>query len=530
MKIDAEILPDNLEKLKEIILFQHKEIQLHEQKLQSKESVISLLRYRLQQALIHRYGQRSEKLPSNQFNLFDEAALPTNDEVTLIQEAEKEITVAAHNRKPSGRKPLPASLPREQVIHDLSESEQVCTCGHALHKIGEDISEKLEFIPAQVRVIQHIRCKYACRACEGAVKVAPLPEQPIPKSIASAGLLAHVIISKYADHLPLYRQEKILQRMGIDIPRATLCFWALRSATLMAPLVEMLIQMIREGAYTQADETPVQVLNESGKENTTKSYMWIYRGGPLDQKAIVYEYQPSRSGQAATAFLSGFKGLLQTDGYGGYNGFDSNPEVIRAACWAHVRRKFADIVKANKNAPPGKAHAAVLYIRKLYAIETHARENKFTHEQRRHYRREQAMPILTEFKSWLDSTITQVPTQSNIGRAIAYALALWPMLIIYTDHGEIEIDNNLIENAIRPFALGRKNWLFMGSEEGAHAGAIIYSLFATCKELAIEPYAYFKYILDQLPRCTSDEDRKKLLPHFVDRSVLSLAYSNTSWD
>jgi len=535
MEKHTQTLPQDVERLQDIILSLQEKLTLHQSKqveletsLQEKIDEIADLRFKLQKALMARFGRRTEKFSPHQLNLFDEAA-PSDEEVTQdIQHADEEITVASHSRQKSGRKPLPLDLPREQIVHDLSPEEKVCACGHALHRIGEDVSEKLEFIPAQVKVIQHVRCKYACRACEGAVKMATLPAQPIPKSIASPGLLAHVLVSKYVDHLPLYRQEQLLQRMGIDIPRATLCFWVLKSAEVLRPLRDWLKEDIIIHTYTQADETPVQVLNEPDKPNTSKSYMWVYYGGTADKKSIVYDYQPTRSGQAAVNFLTNFKGRLQTDGYGGYNPFDSKPDVIHIGCWAHCRRKFAEIIKVSKT--PGKAAMAVNYIRQLYAIEKEARENYCSFEQRQTLRQQRAGPLLNEFKQWLEETQRQVPPQSHIGKAIAYALNQWSLLIKYIDYGEVEIDTNRLENMIRPFALGRKNWLFMGSDKGAEAGAIIYSLLATCKANLIEPYAYLKYVLDQLPRCKTDAERKKLLPYAVDPLELVKAYSQPTWN
>ncbi len=487
---------------------------------------INQLRQRVQHLLNQRYSKKSEKLHDDQLSLFDEADL-IQDIATKEIKKLNEIVVAEHTRQSSARKPLPKDLPREKIIHDLSEEEKQCACGHVLHRIGEDISEKLEFVPAQIKVIEHIRCKYACRACEN-MKIATLPLQPIPKSIASPGLLSHILISKYADHLPLYRQEVILQRMGIDLARATLCTWVLRCAELMEPLVVLLKEMICKGSYVQADETFLQVLNEPNKSNDSKSYMWVYRGGLLEKKAIVYEYQPSRAGIAAEKFLMGFEGVLQTDAYSGYHRFNLIEKIIQVACWAHVRRKFMEIIKISKE--KGKAFEAILMIRKLYAIEKEAREKFLDFTERQTLRQERAPPILKEFKEWLDKTILQVPPQSQLSKAIAYALNQWPMLTVYVDYGEIEIDNNLVENAIRPFALGRKNWLFMGSERGARAGAIFYSLLATCKINLIEPYAYFKYILDQLPRCKTDEERRVLLPQFVKSGQLVKAYSQSTWD
>jgi transposase len=505
----------------------NKALQEKTTELQEKIDEVANLRYQLQKALMARFGRRTEKFSADQLNLFDEAALADIAVVEDIQQADEAITIACHTRKKSGRKPLPADLPREQIVHDLGDDEKICACGHALHRIGEDISEKLEFIPAQVKVIQHVRCKYACRACEGAVKMASLPAQPISKSIASPGLLAHVLVSKYSDHLPLYRQEQLLQRMGVEIARATLCFWVLSSAEVLRPLRDLLKEDIINNGYTQTDETPVQVLNEPNKPNTSKSFMWVYYGGTPDKKSIVYDYQPTRSGQAAADFLADFKGVLQTDGYGGYNSFDSKPNVIHIGCFAHCRRKFAEIIKVSQS--PGKALVAVNYIRQLYAVEKESRENHLSHEQRYLLRQLRAGPVLLEFKSWLDETHHQVPPQSHISKAIAYALNQWPLLIRYIDYGFVEIDTNRLENSIRPFALGRRNWLFMGSDKGAEAGAIIYSLLATCKANLIEPYAYLKYVLDQLPQCKTDEARKKLLPYAVDPLELAKAYSQPTW-
>jgi transposase len=518
-RIESEILTKEIHD-------QRKEIQYQKNEIARQHNKIDQLRQRLQYLLNQRYGRKSEKLSDNQLNLFDEADLIQDSATQEIKKID-EILVAAHARQSSARKPLPKDLPREKIIHDLSEEEKQCACGHILHRMGEDVSEKLEFIPAQIKVIEHIRCKYACRACEK-IKMATLPLQPIPKSIASPGLLSHILISKYADHLPLYRQEVILQRMGVDLARATLCTWVLRCAELMEPLIILLKEMICKGTYVQADETFLQVLNEPNKSNDSKRYMWVYRGGLPTKKAVVYDYQASRAGMAAEKFLVGFEGVLQTDAYAGYNRFNAIKNVIQAACWSHVRRRFMDIVKISK--AKGKAFEAILMIRKLYVIEKEAKEKYLDFAERQALRQERALPLLTEFKQWLDKTGQHVPPQSQLSKAISYALNQWSMLTVYVDYGEIEIDNNLVENAIRPFALGRKNWLFMGSETGARAGAVLYSLLATCKLNLVEPYAYFKYILDQLPHCKIDEQRRALLPQFVKSDQLVKAYSQSTWD
>ena len=477
------------------------------------------LRFQLNKQLLHRFGSRSEQIDPEQLNLFDEADLVTED-AGAIEQADEEITIPEHSRRKSGRKPLPESLPREDKRHDLTEEEKMCTCGHELHKIGEDISEQLDIIPAIVKVIRHIRCKYGCRHCENGVKVASLEPQPIPKSIATAGLLAHILVSKYTDHLPLYRQERMFQRMGVDIARATLSHWMIRCANLLSPLVVELKKQILSSDYVQADETTLQVLNEPNRTNTQKSYMWAYRS--IDSPKIVFEYHPTRAGKVAELFLQDFQGLLQTDGYAGYNGLRARQGIIGLSCFAHVRRKYTDIIKTTKGI--GKAYQAVAFIKKLYRIETLAREQKYRYEERYRLRQEKALPILTKFKQWLEDTSRIVPPKSPIGQAIAYTLSQWPCLIRYVDYGQVEIDTNWLENEIRPFALGRRNWLFAGSVLGAQAGAILYSLQQSCKANNINPYAYFKTVLQQVLHCETDEDYCKLLPHTIDQQLLNNAY------
>lgn len=498
-----------------------------QEKLARQQQEIELLRHRLNVALNHRYGKRSEKINPNQLSLFDEATFPTIEETVVIEQAEAEIAVATYTRKKPGRRPLPKDLPRKQIIHDLSAAEKVCDCGNPLAHIGDDKSEQLEFIPAQVRVIEHIRHKYACKKCEeNGVKTATLPPQPIAKSIATPGLLAHVVVSKFADHLPLYRQEYILQRMGIDIPRSTLCRWVLACGDLVLPLINELKALILSDNYLQADETPVQVLNRPDRANTAKSYMWVYHA--KENRAILYEYSPTRSSVTPLQFLTSYSGILQTDGYDVYNNVCLKKNLIHAGCFAHVRRKFTDIIKTTKG--EGRAHHAINIIRKLYAIEREAAILKLSSEQRLALRIDKAQPILAEFNTWLTKTVTQVPPKSPVGQAIQYTLNQWHKLIVYLQHGQIEIDTNLIENAIRPFALGRKNWLFMGNERGANAAAAIYSLMANCKLLQIEPYAYFKFIFDKLPRCQTPSEYQKLLPQFVDVPALARAYTDVGWD
>ena len=529
----TEIESKELEIKAKILEVESKNVELENNKLEIQEQItknkqqnieIEVLRHKLQAQLIARFASKSEK-NKYQIDLFDEAVLPLQPELNDIEKVDEEITIASYTRKKTGRKPLPKDLPREQIIHDLPVAEQICACGCNLHKIGEDKSEQIEWIPAQVKVIEHIRIKYACKSCTEGVKTAALPKMPIPKSIATPGLLSEIIISKYQDHLPLYRQEKILQRMGIDITRATLSNWIIKCGDLLEPLIALLKDHIIKYHYIQADETTVQVLNEFARSNTCKSYMWIFKGGPSDKPGVIFEYNQTRAGSVAELFLRNFQGSLQTDAYAGYMQFKISLDIMLYLCWAHARRKFSDIVKANKN-KVGKAHMAINFIAKLYAIEKESREGKFTFEQRKKLRQDKSLPILNKFKVWLDDSAKTVPPKSPIGNAIDYTLRHWNELIKYINNGEVEIDNNNVENLIRPFGLGRRNWLFCGSPQGAKAGAIIYSLIQTCKLNNIEPYAYFKYVLANI--CSYDQNNfQELLPQFIDRQQLTQAYSNS---
>lgn len=500
MTIDIENLPDSPELLKKIIFDMQMEYASY------KEKYARLLEeLRLNKS--HLYSSSSEK-NILQADLFDESGIELSDE--LKDQLDDEIEVKSHSRKKHPvRRMLPKDLPREVVLHDISKEEKTCSCGVHLVKIGEEVTEQLKYIPAQLSVIQHVRPKYACKPCQENVKIAAMPTLFLPKSIATPELVAYTIIAKYCDHLPLYRQESIWNRLEIDMPRSSLCGWILKTAELCEPLVKLLQKNIIAYDYVQADETTVQVLDEVGRDNTTKSYMWCYRGGG-EQVSIVYEYQPTRGGYHAAEFLQGYKGYLQSDAYSGYHFADKNSDIIRVGCMAHARRKFADVIKATKS--NGLANKAIKYFHALYKTENTARENNYSSEKRFHLRQEKSQLILTAFKTWLDTHLTKVPEQSKIGGAVRYALSNWELLTNYLKDGRIEIDNNLIENAIRPFALGRKNWLFAGSPSGAKAGAILYSLIETCKANNIEPYKYFCAMLHRIRLCKLEEDYLALLP------------------
>jgi len=499
-----EQLKLELKNKEEIIKTKDKQIEQQKQK-------IDLLYARLKLEMHNRFGKKSESLSEEQLSLFNEPLDLPEEEQRAIEDAEEEISVAAYTRKKKGRKPFPAHFPREEVVHDLEEEEKVCDCcGNPLHEIGEDRSEQLDRIPPTHKVLVSVRKKYGCRKCEGQVKMAPLPKRLIPKSMGTPGLFSDVLVAKYVDHLPFYRQEGIFRRTGIDLPRNTMCHWACRCAKAMAPLIDILKDQIIEGNYTNCDETPLRVLKEEGKKKQSKSWMFVYCGGSRASPSIVYDYQSTRSGKSAHDFLKEFKGYLQTDAFSGYNIFNSNHSVKLVGCWAHARRKFHDIVKITKT--PGLAHEAMKRIHKLYQIEKYARSAHLSIEERKETRQQKARPILDSFKNWLDINILRAPPESQIGKAMKYTLDNWSKLIRYIENGLLEIDNNLIENAIRPFAVGRKNWLFNDNNKGADASAILYSLIMTCKVNEVAPYHYLKHIIEKLPYCESREDYLKLTP------------------
>ena len=525
MLLDVHSLPDDPTELKQIIATLSNSYQ---DKLQHLEEQVRLLRNEI-------FGRKSEKrLPpqdERQQRLFDEADGEVSEESSRPQDP-KPIPVAPHQRRKAGRKPLPADLPRIEVIHDLPESEKQCACGSPLSRIGEEVCEKLDIIPAKVQVIRHIRYKYACKGCEGVesetptVQIAPLPAQLIPKTMATAGLLAHIVVSKFEDALPFHRQSKQFARMGIDLPRATLCNWARQVAERASPLADLMDRAIREGPIVNIDETTVQVLQEPGRADTQKSYMWIFRGGDPERPVLRYQYHPTRAGSVPLSYLAGFKGYVQTDGYNGYDALGRKPGIFMVGCWAHARRKFHDVLQAAS--PPVAqrklaAEEALEFIGRLYQIEKEARVKELPVPEHYELRQQQAQPVLDEFKSWLDEKAPLTPPGGLLGKAIGYALNQWPRLIAYLHDARLRPDNNLVENAIRPFVVGRKNWLFSGHPRGAEASAFLYSLIETAKANGLKPYAYLRHLFDQLPLAKSEEDYRNLLPPYMDMARLNLA-------
>ena len=445
-------LPDDINSLKELVTQQaSRNAQLTTENQQYKTQILSL-QEQLNLALARRYAASSEKLSPDQLRLFTEAE---TDGDLLEDDNEETITVPGHQRKKRGRTALPKTLPRIDVIHDIPESERICPHdGAQLQAMSEVVSEQLDIIPAKIQVIRHIRKQYACR-CGQCIKLAPLPGQPIPKSMASPGLLAHVTVSKYQDALPLYRQEQILQRIGVDLPRATLANWMIQAGQLIQPVINLLRERLLAYDIIQMDETTVQVLTEPDKRAQSKSYLWVQRGGPPDQTVILYDYDPGRGSGVPTRLLDGFKGYLQTDGYDGYNAVVIRNDLMHVGCMAHARRKFSEAVKAQgkKKKKTGKAQQGLAFIQRLYRIEKQIKD--LSPEARYTQRQKKAVPVLNKLHTWLQASLEQVPPTTTVGKALNYLNNEWDKLIHYLDDGRLQIDNNAAENTIRPFVIGR---------------------------------------------------------------------------
>lgn len=521
--IDIDSLPESSEPLRQMVIGLHGSLEKAHKRAEEAEKRLEILTEELAFFKDKLYGRRAEKWTDEdqlQARLFNEAEI--GQELEPVEPVR--LQVATHSRAKRGRKALPESLPRVEIIHDIGEDEKRCGCGRDLVCIGPEVSEKLDIIPAQIRVIRHVRPKYACRGCEGSesegptVKIAPPPAQMIAKGIASEGLLAYLLTAKFCDALPFYRQEKIFSsRFDVKIPRATMCSWAMAVGRRCEPLMGLLRDEIRAGPLVRCDETPLQVLNEPGREATTKSYMWLFHGGPPDGPSVVYLYHPTRSGSVPLQYLEGYEGYVQTDGYTAYEELGKQPGITHAGCMAHVRRKFHEVTKASKKAK--SAHVALAYIRQLYSIERKAKEMELDHRQLKALRQAESLPVLQGFKVWLDERVKQVLPSSLLGKAIAYARGQWDRLLVYVEDGILSPDNNVAENAIRPFCVGRKNWLFNYHPPGAAASATIFSLIETAKGNGLEPYRYLRTLFQRLPALGPEpelHDLRALLPQYIE--------------
>ena len=461
-------------------------------------------------ALDRQFAKRSEALKPYdelQGDLFNEA------ECEAAKEEDLEVTTTTTTTKKRGkRKPLPKSLPREIIELDLDEHDKHCPCcQHALHKIGEDRSEKLEFTPAVLKVLEYVRPKYACRQCEktedkSRIHQKPAPESLLPKSFATESLLTSIILGKYQYALPLYRQETLFTQSGIELSRTTMARWVIQVSEKFAPLYQAMKNQLLKQGVVQADETPLNVLKED-----KQCYMWLYCSGadspeaslPYVKNIVLYDYQNSRARACPIAFLGDYDGYLQTDGYAVYDGLH---QVTNVGCWAHARRKFMDAKKLQGKGNIGKVDTALAKIQKLYGIES--RLKGLSADERKAEREKCAKPILDELYEWL--TTQRVIESSSLGKAIKYTLGQWPKLIRYVDDGHLSIDNNRAERAIKPLVIGRKNWLFSSTPSGANASAMLYSIVETAKANGLILYDYMVKCMKELAKPEPDIDA--LLP------------------
>jgi transposase len=474
MSIHADILPKDPASLEALVLSQRSEIE-H----------LNLLVAKLQR--MH-FGRRAETHPVS------DDQLPFGWERDRTVPEFKPVSPAPRpERRPPSRKPLPAHLPRDIHVHNVGETG--CPdCGGTLRRIGEDIAEILEFIPARFRVIRHVRPKLACGCCNALIQ-AEAPERPIARGLAGPGLLAHVLVSKYCDHLPLYRQSQIYAREGVDIPSSTLSDWVGQSSRLLSPLVEALRRHTLAGATVHADDTPVPVL-APGKGRTKTGRLWTYvrderPAGSETPPSVWFAYSPDRKGERTQAHLAPFRGTIHADGYAGFNRLFDDGTRLEAACWAHVRRKFYDIHES-QGSP--LAATALDYIQALYRIEEQVRGKP--PDERLQARQARAGPVLEQLYQWLQTTLTRMSRKSALAGVIRYALGRWAALARYCDDGCLEIDNNAAERALRGVALGRKNYLFAGSDRGGEWAAALYSLIGTAKLNGLDPQAYLAHVLD----------------------------------
>lgn len=492
------------EQLRGMVAGLQQELQRKDQEIHNKTLLNDKLIHELAVLKRHRFGRRSEGMNPDQASLLDD--LVDGDIAAIEAELPEPMPTAPAGTKPAQqprRQPLPPELPRIVITHEPDSTE--CRCGCQLKRIGEDVSEKLDYTPGEFTVERHVRGKWACEDCETLVQ-APVPAQVIDKGIPTNGLLAHVLVAKFADHLPLYRQESIFGRAGYAIARSTLAEWVGRCGVALQPLVNALREELIKEAILHADETPVPML-APGKKKTHQAYVWAYASTQQSAlRAVIYEFAPSRAGRHARAFLEGWQGKLVCDDFAGYKaGFEQGMTEI--ACWAHARRKFYDLHAAKKSTV---AAQALDIIGQLYAIEVKAKD--LTTRERQQLRQARAAPIIDELYHWLIEQRQKVPKGSATSKAIHYSLKRWSALKCYLDDGDIPIDNNWVENQIRPWALGRKNWLFAGSLRSGQRAAAVMSLIQSAKINGHDPYAYLKDVLERLPTQKASAV-SELLPH-----------------
>jgi transposase len=493
VNIDLAILPSDVDTLHRLVRDLAAQVAGDQTELAQAQAEIQRLRLIIQRLQRSQFGRRSERIDGDQLALgledldVDLARAQASHPTTSTTDTGSEATHRRHG--------LPEHLPREELAIDIEERVCPC-CGGALHTIGETVSEMLDFVPARLRVLRIRRPKYGCRAC-GTIHQAPAPDRPIAKGLASPGLLAHVLVSKYCDHTPLYRQTQIFARHGVEIDRSTLANWVGGACWWLEPLQARLAAHVFGSSKIFADDTPIPVL-DPGRGRTKTGRLWVYTrddrpwAGP-DPPAAVYFYSSDRKAERPASHLEGYRGILQVDGYAGFERLTEGGNIALAACWAHTRRKFYDLHEATGSPI---AAEALRRIGELYAIEKAIRGRSA--EERQIVRNDQSRPLVAAMKHWLEKELGRIPGRGGLAEAIRYALARWIALCRFLDDGRIDLDNNPVERAIRPVALGRKNHLFAGSDGGGARWATVCSLIATAKLNGVEPFAYVRDVLQRM--------------------------------
>lgn len=488
--IDPNRLPDDPAYLKELLA--ELLAQLEKSREQEKQ-----LQQRIQELVQKLFGRSSEKIHPNQLPLIDLEGLQAAAEA--IEEPVEEAPPAPRRRRRGhGRRRLEKDLPRRRKVYELSEAERLCPCCQdPMQPIREEVSEQLDYEPASLYVTEHVRLVYGCSGgCDEAVAMGEKPPQPIEKGLPGAGLLSHVMVSKYCDHLPLYRQERIFRRQGAEVSRKTMGDWVAAVSDRVAPIVEILKDEALKSHVLGTDDTPVPVQGRK-KGRTATGRLWIYIGDE-DHPAVVFDYTPTRARDGPEKFLENFSGYLQADGYSGYDRIYRDRSVIEVGCWMHARRYFYKAAQAQ----PARPCEALAWIRQLYLIEREGKD--LSPEKRLELRREKAVPVLEKLAEWREEQAYQTPPKSPLGEALTYAHNQWAALCRYTEDGRLPIDNGRTERALRGVAIGRKNWLFAGSDAGGERAARLYSLIGTCRRLDLDPFAYLRDLLDRLPTQPTD--------------------------
>jgi transposase len=495
-----------------------------EDAIAARDVTIAHLNEQIALLLARRFGSSSEAVSEAQWGLFNEAEVLAGEHETDETESSA-TTVGPYQRGVPKRRPLPEHLTRVEIEHPLPQDQRMCPeHGIALERFDETRFEQLEVIPATAHVLCHIRGKYRSPCCTGNLVTAPMPAQPIPKSWASPGLLAHLATGKFVDALPLYRQHRQLERIGCELSRTTLAMWMIRAGQLVQPLINLLRDTMLCERYVLMDETTMQVLKEPGKAPESKSYLWAQMSVNTASPIILFDYDPSRSAAVPTRLLEGFEGALHTDGYRGYDRATEELTLIRLYCFAHARRKFVDVLKslglnpkklpATPPAAARRALKALSLIKALYAIERRIKDQP--PDERYRIRQRDSLPVLDKLHTWMKATLPKVLPGGAMGGALRYLDHHWDGLVRYCDDGRYRIDTNPIENAFRPFCVGRRNWMFSDTVAGAKSSANLYSLVETARANGLDPYGYLRKVFTDLPNATTVEDIEALLPGVID--------------